>query len=405
MLKKLFASILFLGVIPCDPALFTFFLNPALGKQISLGLNIIVCAIAFFLFIKNLNKNHLYEKISTKYILFFVAMLFLNIFSTMINSNNILIFNRTMSMICLCAYYLYCIYAFKNAHSLIKSINASLLILVIMSILLYYIDYEKATYIENSTTRYFKGVSLNRNSYAEITLFFITSNLYLWTKSKRHSLYYILTTALAVYTTYLTHSATTGVSLTLLIALWIIYVCTKKTLPFKAVMAMYFTIFVSMIIIQSSNTPFLSEIIEYFEKDTSLTGRTQIWKISLDLISDNLILGSGFDNYNLLFKGISENDPHNSILYMLLTQGLCGTILFLSLFFSTISKAKFVLKNNNMFNHMYIFIIAWLIRGLTESVFSYAHFVFWISIIIIEMLILEREKELISENEIFKYNI
>ena len=84
---------------------------------------------------------------------------------------------------------------------------------------------------------------------------------------------------------------------------------------------------------------------------------------------------------------------------MLLTQGFCGTIIFFSMFYNTLTKAKSVLKNDTLFSYMYIFIIVWMIRGLTESAFTYTHFVFWIAIIIIEMLVLEKKKEMSNGEE------
>lgn len=401
MVKKLFISILFLGIIPCDAAMFTLFKDAELGKQIVLILNILVCGIVGIFFTRNFSERFFYEKISNKYLAYFIVLVFLNILASLIAVEDTLIWTRTMSLICLWAYYLLGLYVFRDAHTLVKSINITLLILILMSVILYYVDYENATYVESATTRYFKGVSSNRNAYSEITLFYVASNLYLWAKSKRHTLFYLSTTALAIYTTYLTHSATSIVSLLLMLLLLVWYITTKKIISFKAFLGMYIGIFISLIIIQSAETPFLSEILEFFQKDSSLTGRTDIWTTTFDLISEHPIFGRGYDTHILADNGILENDPHNGILYMLLTQGICGTIIFFSMFYNTLTKAKSVLKNDTLFSYMYIFIIVWMIRGLTESVFTYTHFVFWIAIIIIEMLILEKKKEMSvgEENE------
>ena len=401
MLRKLLSAILFLGIIPCDAAMFTLFKNPELGKQIVLILNITVCGITGIFVIRDLIEKFFYKEIAAKYLRYFIVLIIFNTLASMLSAEDALLDTRTMSLICLWAYYSFGLYTFKDAHSLIKTINTTLLMLIVMSIVLYYIDYENATHIENATTRCFKGVAANRNSYSEITLFYVASNLYLWAKNKRYSLFYLLTTALAMYTTYLTHSATSTVSMFIMVVLASYYIIAKKTISFKAFLIAYIGIFVSLVIIQSAEIPFLSEIIEYFRKDNSLTGRTDIWKTSFKLIAEYPIFGRGYDTYALFKNGVLENDPHNGILYMLLTQGFCGTIIFFSLFCNTLTKAKYILKNNTLFSYMYIFIIVWMIRGLTESVFSYTHFVFWIAIIIIEMLILEKKKEMSigEENE------
>lgn len=395
MVKKIFTSILFLGIIPCDAAMFTLFKNPELGRQIVLFLNMAVCGISGILLLQNLHKKIFYEKIRIKYLGYFIVLIILNIFASVLSAEDTQLLTRTMSLICLWGYYEFGLYTLENAHSLVKTVNITLLILILISIILYYTDYENATYIENATTRYFKGVALNRNSYAEITLFYVASNFYLWAKSKRRSLFYIVTTALAIYTTCLTHGATSTLCLILLVILSVWYVITKKLIPFKLFLISYSIVFILLIIIQTTDFPFLTEILEYFQKDSSLTGRTEIWKTSLELISEYPILGRGYDTIALELNGVSENDPHNSILYMLLTQGFFGTIIFFSMFYKTIAKAKNILKYNILFSYMYIFIVVWIIRGLTESAFTYTHFVFWIAIIIIEMLIVEKE-EIIS---------
>ena len=393
MLKKIIPCILILGIIPCDPALFTIYKNPEMGEMILRGLNLLVCAISAFYVLIYAQKKHIYGSIVTKYTMYFFALIILNSIGTMLSGEILSSNSRTMSLICLCAYYLYGLFVFRDAHSLVKSINITLLILIVMSFILYYTNYEDVTYIENATSRYFKGVATNRNSYAEISLFYIASNLYLWEKSKKHSLYYIITTALAVYTTFLTHSATATICVVLLIALVLLYKTTKKTLPFKTLIIGYAVLFVFLIIIQSGNIPFLSDVIKYFQKDTSLTGRTDIWKIAMNLISEHLIFGRGFDTNSMLASGVIENDPHNGILYMLLTQGLVGTIMFFGMFFKTITMAKKTINDNILFSYMYIFIVVWMVRGFTESAFTYTHFIFWIAIIVIEMLIKERKKE------------
>ncbi|MBQ7793757.1 MAG: hypothetical protein IJ366_04470, partial [Clostridia bacterium] len=45
--------------------------------------------------------------------------------------------------------------------------------------------------------------------------------------------------------------------------------------------------------------------------------------------------------------------------------------------------------SNQLAAYMYIFIIVWMIRGLTESIFSYTHYVFWLAFIVIEMVEVE----------------
>ncbi len=396
MVKNLFYSILFLGVIPCDAALFTLYLNESLGAEIVLFFNIIVCGITGIYFLKNIKNHVLYEKLIIKYLFYAALMIVLNMVASA-NANEPFA-TRIFSIVCLFSYYIFCLFVFKDINSLIISINITLLFLITVSLAVYLIKPEVATYQENAKEIYFKGVVKNRNSFGEISLFFITTNIFLWSRNKKYTWYFLITTAIGFVATYMTHSAASTVSAALIIFLSAIYFITKKLIPLNWFLIAYGFIFVSLIIIQSSDTPFLADILKIFNKSSTLTGRMNIWPVALKLILEHPLLGHGYDTTVLIRNGIILNDPHNSILYMLLTQGFVGTGIFFAFFFTILYRGKKLLKNNNLFALMYIFILAWMIRGLVESVFSYAHFVFWLSLLIIEMLT-EQEKQYASNGE------
>lgn len=63
-----------------------------------------------------------------------------------------------------------------------------------------------------------------------------------------------------------------------------------------------------------------------FERSPSFTGRTDIWTITLNSILEYPFVGFGYDTNVLFEQGVLTNDPHNSILYILLTQGLLYVI-------------------------------------------------------------------------------
>ena len=126
-----------------------------------------------------------------------------------------------------------------------------------------------------------------------------------------------------------------------------------------------------------------------FGKATTLTGRTQIWDSSFNLILKKPILGYGLDTTVLLDKGILENDPHNGILYIILTQGFIGFIFTVYLFIKTLGTINQVMKNIPQIYPMVAFIFCWFCRGLVESSLSYTHFGFWILLVVIRELYLE----------------
>ena len=389
MLKRLLSTILLLGIIPCDAALFTLYSNADLGNTIVIFINAVVCGVAFCCIVLNMSKQKRYKWVAEKYILLFFIMIIANWIGSVMAGEEAEVSTRTMSMICVGAYYLYSLYAFDDADTLIRSINATLLVMILIGFVFYFVDFDKVSYIERAELRYFKGVAKNRNSYTEISLLYIVSNMYLWNKNKKHSLYYICTTAIAVYTTYLTHSATGTVSMVILFALSLLYAYKGVLIPFRLFVIGYAVIFVMLIIMQSADVPFLELITDIFQKDIGMTGRTKIWEKSIKLITEYPVFGRGFDTYALYKEGVYENDPHNSILYILLTQGAVGLTILLGVFGRVISKAKNIIKSNQLAAYMYIFIIVWMIRGLTESIFSYTHYVFWLAFIVIEMVEVE----------------
>lgn len=401
--KIILSCVLFLGVIPCDSNALTLYKNPELGEKFVFILQIIVCAIVIRNLFPNLKSKRKYENIVAGIVILFLAQILLNAVGAIASEETYVLSNRTMSLLCLGAYYLYGIYMFQDANSLVKAINGTLLTMIVLSFILYYTNYEDATYIENATTRYFKGISLNRNSYVEISLFYIATNIYLWMQTKKYSLYFILTTGLAIYTTYLTHSATAMICVALFIALSLIYYLTQRTPPFKTVLIIYLLFFIYMILLQSENVLFLKQLTEYFDKDITLTGRTEIWDKALDLIFEHPIFGRGFDSIVLYRMRIWENDPHNGILYILLTQGLFGMILLFSVFMIIMTRVQKIIKKNKLCTFMNLFVIVWLVRGLAESVFAYTHYVFWVALIIMEMSMFE-ENQKAEKSELTEYN-
>lgn len=77
------------------------------------------------------------------------------------------------------------------------------------------------------------------------------------------------------------------------------------------------------------------------DNTTATSGRTEIWKVGLEMIRDTFPLGVGFKNYKVVFleyapdaKVIIENPKvaHNVFLESLAETGLVGFILFMSIF-------------------------------------------------------------------------
>ena len=386
-----FRWILFLGVLPIEKAALTLYVNSEVGKYFALLLNIITLVLAIILFLTNSKKR---QQLSTKYVLFFCILVFIYLVgSVMADEFSI---TRILSLVCLLGYYLFLIHEYISVEDFISDINKTLLLVVVVSLVLYFTGNSNVIYIESASQLTFKGIVPNRNSYSEVSLFLITTNFILFHKKQMKLLPFMISTTLATYTTILTRSATSIVCLVLLLIL-ILFSKSKymrKIFLSNIFWRGYAVIFFCLILLQNVNSGILTYVANLFGKSATLTGRTDIWTTSLQLFSKKFMFGYGYDTEILLYNGIRENDPHNGILYIFLTGGLLGLFLFISMLKPIfINKCQYI-DVNNTYVYLRIFLCVWAIRGLVESVFSYTHFVFWSAIIMLDMIIYFKRKEI-----------
>lgn len=110
---------------------------------------------------------------------------------------------------------------------------------------------------------------------------------------------------------------------------------------------------------------FQTVIVDILEKDMTLSGRTKIWAVMFDSISDSFWYGFGI-NTSLLVGVHTYFGAHNMILQILIDSGLIGLILFIfCILIAGIKLQKF--KNNRISTLLLIGLFGVLIGGLTES--------------------------------------
>lgn len=376
--------ILFLGVLPIDKAALTFFKNESIGNYISLFLNFCTIIVAFIGFI-NIQSIKVRNRLSQKYILYFGVLAFIYLCAAFVEQIDI---TRFFSLMCLLGYYLFAICCYKNVDKLIRDVNKALLFVIIIGFSLYIFGNENVMYVENASMTVFKGITSNRNSYSEISLFYIATNFYIWRKDKKHFLWRCITSFIAVYTTIMTNSATSIMCTTLLLVLML--GCNFKTMSKLYSLNLFFVVYIVaftiIVLMQNTDLEITKVITTFFDKTSSFTGRTDIWSMSINYIPKSPLFGFGYDNHVLLNQGIIENDPHNGILYIALTQGIAGIISFVCMISFVVGIDRDTnVKRDDAYITMLIFVIVWLVKGLVESVFSYTHFIFWCAIIVLEL--------------------
>lgn len=367
--KILISSVLFLGILPFDKAALTLYSSESLGIVLSYVLCGVTLLLTIFLFV----FNHNLKVDQTNKNLFVVG--FLIIFGYVLSSiRNGFSLERILSIACFLIYYLFSFFFFDDIDDLILSIGISLAALIFFSFILYLQNNYHVMYVASAYETNFKGIASNRNSFAELALFDIVIFSYLLSKKKLF-LFSILSIFLAIYGTFLTKGATSIICCILLIIMLFFNKTLKKTVSYKFFVVFLFFSFIIIFLLK--NIDALKPLYVFFNKSSSLTGRTDRWDYTASIVFNKPLFGYGYDFTILLENGFVENDPHNGILYILLSQGFFGLVIFFYTLYMFMKKVV-CFKRDILVRFLYIFMIVWSIRALVESGYSYTHFIFWI---------------------------
>lgn len=131
-------------------------------------------------------------------------------------------------------------------------------------------------------------------------------------------------------------------------------------------------------------------IIKVFNRDATLTGRTSIWSLSIELIKQKILSGYGYnafwtteDNPQLLYIRSVLNwnvvSSHNGFLDIILGIGLPGFLLYLFIILKNIVIRLKKLKYDNvleLFPIIFLFFI--LINNISETITMQPNSIFWV---------------------------
>ncbi len=116
------------------------------------------------------------------------------------------------------------------------------------------------------------------------------------------------------------------------------------------------------------NTNFWLGFVNMLGKDSTLTSRTTIWQIVIDLVKENWLLGAGrgveFGYVNTWGGDVVHSEAHNFILEILMCSGIVGLSLYGMLFFKTVNRLNMGIAKHKM---AFVALCVLLINGLTES--------------------------------------
>lgn len=186
------------------------------------------------------------------------------------------------------------------------------------------------------------------------------------------------------------------VSLILLITVFLFFLLFEridgKLLVSISAFMLSITVMISPILITN-----WENILEYFNRDQTLTGRTDLWQQIWTLIARHEILGYGYGAFWLGWNGPSSylwqvflwnpTQAHNGVLGLWLELGILGVLLFV---ISLIYNFRKLLYQgiNSLENKVYmLFLVFIMIENVTESTLYASHSIYWILYIIVSLRI------------------
>lgn len=381
----IFYMMLFLSIIPYD---ITKVLPSTIGNIIIYIIRIIVLIYGLMLLCKKRDLCIKRKKIIKITSIYFAVTFTVNILATLLNSQVINFFaliKRSSSILFTYFSIIVIIYNLSNKEYIIKGLKNATLLLVIISCILYVFVPNVGKYYAGLGEYTFLGIANNRNGYIEFALALIVCLLY--QKEQKMSIVNIVLVIFTLYTIILTKSATSIIMVFFSLSILIIEKILKSKFNYNNIIKMIFAVWIIYICALSFNFEF-TNLGHFFNKSVTLTGRTYIWNQSIIEIKKHLFIGYGYGNdvlknisNSLYYKYFALNDTHNAMLYLLMSSGIIGTLATLMYIIFIIKNAKVNYDTNN--KYLYIYILASLVRGLTESCLHYSHVLFYIILILV----------------------
>lgn len=396
ILNNFYLVLLLLFVLPYDYSKLLFKSNSPIITVMTYVIRIYLVLYVVY-YMKNLKLKE--EKPIFKWLsIYFIFISILNILSTIMFSMSTLndLILRIFSMIYMYGFYVYMIYNYHHFDIFNFKLKKICFFLLILSLFLYYYFPDIGQLYEGYNSNVFLGVAGNRNSYFElmfpaiVSIFFMSNG-----KIKFLDMLFIF---LIIITIIATKSVTSIFAIVIFfLIIFIGKFIKKKRFVLKicyiivyVIWIIFFTFIIKGKFINNFSSLFIN-------KSSTLSGRTIIWEKSLYFIKKNPVLGYGYDNtligdttnYSMQYENVFPNDTHNSIIFMLLSSGILGTVVLIYIITKTLNRSLLVVEKDEKYFYILAYITAILIRGLTESCFHYPHLIFVLYLIIINIKYIE----------------
>jgi len=195
---------------------------------------------------------------------------------------------------------------------------------------------------------------------------------------KKVKLVIFLNYVISVISAFLVRSATIKISILLFLVCVIIYIFRKifKKLRFIFNYKMYlFVAIISFLLIVFGNIQnnFVGAL-NLLGRDTTFTGRTEIWQETIDVVKENFVIGTGYMAMDTRLQKMKIYHAHSTYLNVFLETGVIGAVLYLIIL---ISLQKFLrnIKEDKIKLILEIAIFTYLIITIFEVYIYIEYFI------------------------------
>lgn len=184
---------------------------------------------------------------------------------------------------------------------------------------------------------------------------------------------------ISIYTIFVTGSSTGIIILSILLFYYLINNKINFSISIKSILPMLIIFFILIVFFRIGD--YFSPIFEFlFNKDSTFTGRTNLWDQSLIIFSNNPVFGTGIREISLINYYGRSFTSHNLVLEILMTGGIFQLLFFFDIIY-VITKG-----NNNIMNYKlkntltFAFVVFYLSTIGGSALFVYQWYLIWVII-------------------------
>lgn len=253
--------------------------------------------------------------------------------------------------------------------SMMKFMNYMVILGLIASFYNMAINYKGILSISNISNPYsvnFKSFYLNRNSFAQLLLFAIICNTFIWKERRsKISIFNYFVFFINLFAT-LSRAGIFCVLIFFIVLFLINFKNNIKTSLLIFIISIFLVIYISL---NDELRNFLINMV--FRVKIGTAGRSDIWITAIELLNKtNWLFGIGYINSVDVIKsmGVIHNEFHSLYLEIIVGGGILDLILHIIIFIIVIKRIQVILKNDKKIGQIYIAaFIAFLFYGVAES--------------------------------------